>query len=344
MPWLCLIPLAIGALAKAPLVVLAPLLFLYAIYFEGQPPRRALRTALPSLIAGIALLVFLNAMNAKEWVGGGGSALHYAITQPFVWLHYARLFFLPIGLTADTDWQPFAHWYDTRAIAGYAFVVLLAVMFRLAVRRSRVPIAFGLSCFVIALIPTSLFPLAEVANEHRIFFAYIGAVLALAAAIPRRALAAVAVALLVANAVGTHVRNEAWATEETLWGDVIVKSPGNGRAWMNYGLTQMAKGDYAAAKASFDRSALLTPNYSILEINQGIVTGALGDAKAAEAHFLRALALNSDANAHYFYARWLVERGRVAEAVPHVRAAIQQSPAFADANDLGTRLGITHGR
>jgi tetratricopeptide (TPR) repeat protein len=336
---LCLIPLAIGALAKAPLVVFAPLLFLYAMYFEGQPPRRALRTALPSLIVGIALLVFLNAMNAKEWVGGGGSALHYAITQPFIWLHYARLFFLPMGLTADTDWQPFAQWYDTRAVAGYAFVVLLLV----AIRRARGPVAFGLAWFAIALIPTSLFPLAEVANEHRIFFAYIGAVLALTAALPRRALAPVAIVLLLANAIGTHVRNEAWATEETLWGDVIVKSPGNGRAWMNYGLTRMAKGDYAAAKASFDHAALLTPNYSILEINQGVVSGAMGDTKSAEAHFLRALVLNSDANAHYFYARWLVEQGRAAEAMPHVRAAIAQSPAFADANDLGARLDIALG-
>jgi tetratricopeptide (TPR) repeat protein len=336
---LCLIPLAVGALAKAPLVVFAPLLFLYAMYFEGQPPRRALRTALPSLVVGIALLVFLNAMNAKEWAGGGGSALHYAITQPFIWLHYARLFFLPMGLTADTDWQPFAQWYDTRAVAGYAFVVLLLFV----IRRARGPIAFGLGWFAIALIPTSLFPLAEVANEHRIFFAYIGAVLALAAAIPRRALVPVAMVLLLANAIGTHVRNEAWATEETLWGDVIVKSPANGRAWMNYGLTRMSKGDYAGAKASFDHAALLTPNYSTLEINQGIVAGALGDAKSAEAHFLRALVLNSDANAHYFYARWLVEHGRAAEALLHVRAAIEQSPAFADANDLGARLDVVLG-
>jgi tetratricopeptide (TPR) repeat protein len=336
---LYLVPLAIGALAKAPLVVFAPLLFLYAMYFEHQPPRRALRTALPSLILGIALLIFINAMNAKEWVGGGGSAFHYAITQPFVWLHYARLFVLPIGLTADTDWTTFAQWYDTRALAGYAFIALLIF----AIRRARPAVAFGLAWFAIALIPTSLFPLAEVSNEHRVFFAFIGLVLALAAWLPQRTFAIVAIVALIANAIGTHERNKVWATEETLWADVVVKSPANGRAWMNYGLTQMAKGKYEEAKGDFEHAATFTPYYSILEINRGIVEGQLGDQREAEKHFQRALQLNPDANAHFFYARWLANHGRAPEAVTNVGIAVQQSPAFADAQILSLRLAVARG-
>jgi len=328
--WLYLIPLAIGALAKAPLVVFAPLLFVYAWLIEEQPPRRAARIALPSLIAGIALLIFLNAMNAPEWVGGGGSALHYAITQPFVWLHYARLFVLPIGLVADTDLQPFARWYDTRAVAGDAFVLLLLW----AMRKARAPIAFGLAWFAIALLPTSLFPLAEVSNEHRVFFAYVGAVLALVAWLPRRSLAPVMMVLIAANAIGTYARNRVWQSEATLWADVVAKSPANGRAWMNYGLTQMRLGDYAGARASYDRAAALTPNYSVLDINEGIVDAALGDPVSAERHFRRALELRADANAHFFYARWLVERGRASEALPHLRDALRISPAYADARSL----------
>lgn len=336
---LYLVPLAIGALAKAPLVVFAPLLFLYALLFESQPPRKALRTATPPLLLGIALLAFLNSMNAKEWTSGGGSRLEYLITQPFAWLHYARLFFLPVGLTADTDWRPFTHWYDTRAVAGYVFVALLVI----AIRRTQPAIAFGLAWFAIALIPTSIFPLAEVVNEHRIFFAYIGAVLALVVAIPPRARTAVMLAIIAANTIGTVARNRTWATEETLWADVVVKAPANGRAWMNYGLTQMAKGRYAAAQDCFARAAVLTPDYSILEINRGIVEGALGDAATAEAHFRRALSLNPDANAHFYFARWLVQQGRAGEALPHVREAVRLSPAFAEANELAVRLDVARG-
>jgi tetratricopeptide (TPR) repeat protein len=331
---LYLVPLAIGALAKAPLVVFAPLLFLYALLIERVPAKRAARIALPSLIVGIALLLFLNSMNSPHWTSGGTSSWNYIITQPFVWLHYARLFVLPIGLTADTDWQPFTHWYDTRAMAGYAFVI--AWIF--AMRRASAAVAFGLAWFAIALLPTSIFPLAEVANEHRIFFAYIGLVLALSTFIRTRTVAACAIALLIAHTIGTHQRNEIWKNEATLWADVVVKSPANGRAWMNYGLTQMASGKYAEAKASFDRAEAYTPNYATLEINQGIVDGALGDQVSAERHFRRALALKADHDGHFFFARWLVERGRGPEALTHLRTAVQLSPGAPRQRALCARL------
>lgn len=332
--FLYLVPLAIGALAKAPLVVFAPLLFCYALWIEGQPPKRALRIALPSLILGIALLIFLNSMNAPEWVGGGGSAWRYAITQPFIWLHYARLYVLPIGLTADTDWQPFVHWYDTRAVAGYAFIALLIF----AIRRAPAVVKFGLVWFAIALLPTSIFPLAEVANEHRVFFAFIGLVLVTATFLRTRAAIVIAALLLLVHAYSTHARNEVWRTEESLWSDVVAKSPANGRAWMNFGLTQMSKGQFAAAKQSFDHAATLTPNYSTLEINRGIVEGALGHDAEAERHFERALQLNADHNAHFFYGRWLAQRGRRSEALLHVREAARMSPGFADARELLQQL------
>jgi len=339
---LYLIPLAIGALAKAPLVVFAPLLFFYVLCIEKQPARAAVRAMLPPLILGVALLVFLNSMNAPEWVGGGGSRYHYLITQPFIWLHYFRLFFLPMGLTADTDMGTFAHWYDTRAVAGYAFVALLVFWMR---RTTSRPVVFGLAWFAIALLPTSIFPLAEVANEHRIFFAYIGLVLAVVCwaveyvrDVSDDTVAGIAVVILIAHAAGTHARNETWKTEASLWADVVQKSPGNGRAWMNFGLTQMGKGDYLGAKNSFDRAATFVPNYSVLEINEGIDVAALGDQVEAERHFRRALSLNPDANSHFFYARWLVQQGRAPEAIPHVRDALRISPALSDARWLLLRL------
>ena len=53
----------------------------------------------------------------------------------------------------------------------------------LAVRskKTRV-IGFGLLWFLMALLPTSLFPLAEVMNDHRTFLPYIGLVIAMAGA------------------------------------------------------------------------------------------------------------------------------------------------------------------
>lgn len=369
---LYLLPIVFGALAKAPVVVFAPLLMVYVFLFSDEPRswRRALRSALPSLVTGIALLWFLNSMNAKEWVSGGGSKLHYAITQPFVWLHYARLFFLPVGLTADTDWRPFAHWYDTRAVVGLVFVLaLLAAIHRLGLKREQRAIAFGLGWFAIALLPTSsFFPLAEVANEHRIFFPYIGLTFAVVhgawlatrslaersrASVPdgpagkARAILLAAglgsVLVIAMHVTGTRARNETWRTEESLWRDTTEKSPANGRALMNYGLTQMAAGKHAVAKSYFERALIFTPNYSTLQINLGVVNSSLGQKAAADAHFRTAIRLSDDFDGHYFYARWLAHNGRGPEAADHLGVALVRGPGTPEARSLAMSLEAARG-
>lgn len=371
---LYLLPLAIGALAKAPVVVFAPLLMAHVYLFSDEPRswRRAFRAALPSLVTGIALLIFLNSMNARDWSSGGGSKLQYALTQPFVWAHYARLFILPFGLTADTDMGLFQHWYDTGAILGFVFVlVLLWSIHRASKVRDQRPIAFGLAWFAIALIPTSsFFPLAEVANEHRVFFAYIGLALAFVVALslvtrqmadrvreerlndaPRanraREIEVVAalgmVAIIVAHVLGARARNETWRTAETLWKDTAEKSPRNGRALMNYGLTQMSQGKYAIARSYFERALVFNPNYATLRINLGVVDGALGRQEAAEEHFRAAIRLKDDANGHFFYARWLAQNGRGPEAIVHLTRALTIAPGSPDVRALTMRLHAARG-
>ena len=210
-----------------------------------------------------------------------------------------------------------------RHLPGLLFVaLLLRVLWSASKTPSFRPVAFGIAWFGLALLPaSSIFPLAEVANEHRVFFPYIGLTLAVVWGLAllaqrwfdtrprvrpaigpsrRRGPALVAVA---GNAVGTYERNKVWRTEETLWRDVTEKSPANGRGLMNYGLTQMSQGKYAEAKRLFDRAAFYLPNYANLEINLGIVTDRLGRPEAAEPHFTRALQLQPDDPAPHSFMR-----------------------------------------
>ena len=358
--YLYLIPMMVGALAKNQAVIFAPLFFVYLILFEqglSVPDlfaRRswrgvgaALLKSLPALVAGAAVLASVEAMNAAAANYGGGGRLAYFQTQLFVWLHYGRLFVLPIGLTADTDWRPITNWYDTRVIAGLFFVALLVRVLWSASRTQPFrPVAFGLSWFGLALLPaSSVVPLAEVANEHRVFFPYVGLTLAVvwglaltaarwSDARPRLrpvigpALCAVALLFIAGNAVGTYVRNTVWRSEETLWRDVTEKSPANGRGLMNYGLTQMSQGRFVEAKQYFDRALVYNPNYASLEINLGIVNDRLSGPAVAEPHFVRAMQLQPNDPASYtFYARWLVQRGRTNEAILLLQRAISLSPA-----------------
>jgi protein O-mannosyl-transferase len=348
-----------------PVVVVFPLLvFAYRILFEDTGPRRrgrAARAALPALVATV-LLAWLHArMTPSHFNPGGPPTFNYLITQPYVALRYFGAFLLPVGLSADTDLLPFATFADPRAWLGCAFLaVLLATAWAAARRRAAAPAAFGLLWFVIGLLPTSLFPLAEVENDHRLYLPFVGLVLAAAAAaglalrtaehaFPRRRVAAVALAVaagvLVASAWGTHERNRVWRDELSLWRDVANKSPGNGRGWMNYGLAQMASGRLDAAMACFDRAMKLVPEYSYLYVNRGIALAAEGRTAAAEASFRTGVRLaGASAEPYYYYARFLRDQGRPAEALATVRRAIAVSPAHLESRHLLLELLAQAGR
>jgi tetratricopeptide (TPR) repeat protein len=350
-----LLPMAIGALAKIPAVLFGPLLFAWVLLRSRgnggardwtAELRQAAVAAAPALVTGGLLFLFVESMAVPGATYGGGDRLDYARTQLWVWVVYLRMFLLPVGLTADTDLALITTWTDPRLLMGGLVLGALAAMGWRAARSERAwPVAFGLSWFAIGLTPTSsVIPLAEPMNEHRVFLPYIGLCLALvwAARIALEAgftryrlrpavRTAVSVGLcgllLEAHVLGTHVRNQVWRTHEGLWADVTRKSPRNGRAWMNYGLPLMARGQYHQAKAAFLRALELAPNYSLVEINLGIVSAAMGDHVAAERHFRRALTLTPmGSEGHYYLARWLVERGRAPEAMAHVREATRLSP------------------
>lgn len=350
---LYLIPIAIGALAKAQIAIFAPLLLIYLIFIEGRSARKRETWAaiVPSLVAGTALLFFLNKLNAPEWIPGGTSKWHYFLTQGMAWAHYTRLFFIPVGLTADTDWTPFENWYDSRAIAGFVFVALLIALIRYLSRRDGMrPAAFALSWYAIALVPTSsIYPLAEVVNEHRVFLPYIGLALAVVFCLDnvlaqyRRTFFVIVFAAIVALGVGTWVRNEAWATDESLWRDTVQKSPANARALFSYGLTQMTKGHYAIAKRYYERAEKVYPDYPTLEINMGILEGAISNQAAAEKHFKHALEISDDADGHYYYGRWLVSAGRAPEAVSELTTASRIDAARPEPRLLLMKLSAAAG-
>jgi Flp pilus assembly protein TadD len=153
-----------------------------------------------------------------------------------------------------------------------------------------------------------------------------------------------ALLILGGHAVGTSQRNTVWRSETTLWRDVTEKSPANGRAWMNYGLTHMAQGKYAEAKRLFEHARIYAPNYAHLETNLGIVTDRLGEPALAELHFRRALHLQPDfVGGHYYYAQWLVRQARSEEALGPLQRAIALSPGVSQARTLLMHLYAAKG-
>jgi len=264
---LYLVPVLVCGLAKPLTVMFAPLLLIFILFFEEELsvgdlfrtrnlPRvgSALLRTSPAFISGGLLFAFLSRMASDSLIYADVDRWTYLITQPFVWLHYFRLFVFPRGLTADCDWRFLESWQDPRFLYGTLFILgLAAAIWLLAGSRRLRPVAFGLGWFAVALLPTSsIVPLSEVYNEHRVFFPYVGLAFAFAwlagsglyrlARQGRGARYAIivtasllATGIVAAHGFGTHVRNRVWRDDLTLWGDVATKSPRNGRGLMNYG-------------------------------------------------------------------------------------------------------------
>lgn len=339
---LYLLPAAAGQISKPPALIFPALLILYIRASENRRWRDALRDAIPATAAAAAIGALTAAMTPATFSGGAASRWNYWITQPYViWRQFTNVL-APAGLSADTDLTAFTRIGDPRAVWGILFVAALgAAGVRLLGRSRTAPVGFGILWFLLANVPTALYAVAEVENDHRAFFPFAGLAIALGWAVallwtraqslfPRPALAAACAGLTLAAGLGwaTHARNEVWRNEASLWRDVTEKSPHNGRGLMNYGLTLLAAGDSEGALKYFEQARLYTPNYYILEINLGVAAGSLGRDVEAEAHFHRAQSLApGDSLPNYYYARWLGSKGRIEEALNRANQAMRANPA-----------------
>ena len=351
--YLYVLPAAVAILAKPTAAIFAVLFAIFRLLFPGEKIKRhgfaCFLEIVVSLLICLAMLLFVRHMTPHTWVAGAANAHNYLITQPYVALLYLKTFLWPKGLSADYDLNPFTTTDDPRFWAGFAFIIFFtACAIGAAFFKKTRLIGFGLLWLLIALLTTSLLPLAEVMNDHRTFLPYVGLAIAIAAAAAllmarldrqrswTRIAAISAVALfLCANGYATFQRNKVWTSEETLWRDVVLKSPGNGRGLMNYGNTLMAKGDYEGALDYFHRAQVLTPFYPVLFINLAIAEDATKQSAAAEQHFKDALRLApASPDSYTYYARYLLSHSRADEARAFVQSALALSPTDLTARDL----------
>ena len=357
--FLYLIPVAFGALAKIPAIMFAPILLVYIILFEKKvsffqllQKRHSkvllsiLKMVLPTFVFCTGVYFFIHKMDPETWTAGGLSRYHYLITQPYVILHYVKTFFFPLWLSADTDWVTFDTILNLKAILGFLFIALLFLVAVLSSNYPKLrPVSFGIFWFFFALIPSSsVIPLAEVMNDHRLFFPYVGLVLAVCwliyifiSGIIKNGVSGKIIfggiiffcmLFLGAYAYGTRQRNKVWATDETLWKDVTEKSPGNPRGLMNYGLVLMARADYDGAEKYFRKGIEQWPYYAYLHINMGILKGATDHEAEAETYFKNAIKFRSDLpECYYYYAEFLQKQNRIDEAIPMLIKTLQLSQA-----------------
>lgn len=361
---LYILSMVIGIWTKQTALMFVPILFVYIILFEEKIQINDLKNwfikifkvmAIPTILGGGLFLFNQLYLTPSSTVSTNFQVtkFEYISTQFYVMVHYLGNFILPTSLSADPDLEIIKPFYDKRILLGVLVaLIMLVIAFKTSRNKKTLPIAFGILWFFIASLPTSLVPLFQIANDHRMFFPFIGIFIAIGWAVflyvnsaTRKGIKygslALVLVLTLSYSFGTYQRNKVWKNAETLWKDVTVKSPNNGRGLMNYGLSQMTLGNYTIAEKYFLDAQKIQPNYYILEINLGILYGALKNNQKAEAHFLKAISLNSSApSPEYYYARYLNENGQGRSAIKYLHKALQKSSSHIPSQMLLNAISV----
>ena len=356
--------MVIGIWTKQTAVMFVPILFVYIILFEEKIQINDLKNwfikifkvmAIPTILGGGLFLFNQLYLTPSSTVSTNFQVtkFEYISTQFYVMVHYLGNFILPTSLSADPDLEIIKPFYDKRILLGVLVaLIMLVIAFKTSRNKKTLPIAFGILWFFIASLPTSLVPLFQIANDHRMFFPFIGIFIAIGWAVflyvnsaTRKGIKygslALVLVLTLSYSFGTYQRNKVWKDAETLWKDVTVKSPNNGRGLMNYGLSQMTLGNYIIAEKYFLDAQKIEPNYYSLEINLGVLYGALKNNQKAEAHFLKAISLNSSApSPEYYYARYLNENGQGKSAIKYLHEALQKSSSHIPSQMLLNTISV----
>jgi protein O-mannosyl-transferase len=348
------LPCIIGFFVKEPTLMFVPLLLVYKLLFEQNLSAKewftkfsktwsGFRQILIPLLISIVIFTISRIYTPVIWQSGGASTVKYLLTQPFVLFHYTYNFILPVNLVIDTDWTMVSSYRDDRVVAGLLFVFgLLYIAYKNSFNAHTRLITFGICWFFIALLPTSsIFPFAEVLNDHRTFFPYIGFFIGLACffrnliqekiflqqGLGKTAIVSIAASIIIGHSYGTYQRNKVWQTEESIWKDATIKAPNNGRTWMNYGLVFMQQGDFTEALNNFNKTASLLPAYPYVFVNIAIAQSKLGDIITAEMNFKKAISLgNLIPDCYTYYGRFLLEQNRLTDAITILEQGLQLSP------------------
>ncbi len=359
-----LIPFIVGLMVKEPTIMLTPLAFLYVYIFEQNAEINrffkkdnwlkiwaAFKSTGVMWILSIAFYILSQKSLPESWQASAFTTTQYLFTQPFVMVRYMVMFFFPYNLSADSDWGliPLT---DERTIVGLLIIfVLLVWSFRQLKPEGKKIEAFGIFWFFLTLLPSSsVFPLGEVTNDHRVFLPFLGLYISLAAALYRfglkhqffinQKIKQVGILLIFLcvysfHAYGTIQRIEVWNDDESLWKDVTIKSPNNGRGMMNYGLALMKRGKLEEAEKYFIKAIEKAPGYSLAYINLAICQNSMGKVAEVESHYQKAITLSPyNFNGYFYYGQWLLAQGRNNEAITNLEIALEMAHSLLNARYL----------
>jgi tetratricopeptide (TPR) repeat protein len=330
-------------MVSAPLLVLLyDRTFVAGTFRSAWQQRRGYYAA---LAATWVLLVWLVASSGGARGGAAGTAAGitpwtYALTQCEAIGLYLKLSLWPDPLVLDYGTAVATS--PLQVLPQGLLVVALVVGTLIALRRRPVWGFLGAWFLAILAPSTSFLPLVtQTIAEHRMYLPLAAVVVAgvlLAHRWLGRAGVPVGLALAVACASLTFLRNQDYRSAISIWEDNVQKVPGNARAHSNLGLALGAEGRTDEAMASLREAIRLQPDIPFAHYNLGLAFSRLNRDGEAVPQFEDELRLQPA-----YTPAWgdlglsLYQLGRRDEAVAAYEKALRFKPDYPEALE---RLGV----
>jgi len=186
----------------------------------------------------------------------------YLLTQTHVLWTYLRLLVWPVGQNIDYDY-PITHSLDLpTAVLGLGLAGILGLGAWLW-KRNRLA-SFGIFWFFITLsLESSVFPIADVIFEHRLYLPMFGFVFFTAACfsqlVSKSSYKFLLIAILLIFAFLTFHRNLLWSDRINFLRDVAAKSPNKARVHNSLAIAYAEEGAYGPALSALQRAIELDP-------------------------------------------------------------------------------------
>ena len=206
------------------------------------------------------------------------SRTEYLFTQFRVILKYIQLLLLPVNQALDYDFSISESFLNRRVFVSFLVILIIFIIAVFSYRKKHL-VSFGILWFFITLaVESSILPIKDVINEHRLYLPMLGFSLIFVTLIwdyfSHRSLLAVLVffiTIILIYGLATYKQNKAWESKLSLWLDNTSKKPHNARAHNNLGSTYITLGDYQKAEASYQEAVRLKPDYLEALYNLGNV-------------------------------------------------------------------------
>jgi tetratricopeptide (TPR) repeat protein len=286
-----LLAFALALLSKAVALTL-PLMLLFYCWCRcdrDHGRERSLARAFPGLlpywiVAGAYAILYRGILvQTGQGLYEVRDPLSQVATQCKAIVHYLKLAMLPVTMSVQPQFSESVGLLDGPAWSA-CLVGASLVVGSVALRRWNSMVFFGTIWFFVALLPVLTIPLNVLVNDHRLYLALLGPVIALSSLLDRAPGRWLVFCLAGLFAILTHQRDGVWRDEISLWSDAARRGPAMPAAHYNLAYALHQDGELERAALSYQAATRLDPSYVRAHVNLGALYRQAGaTAKALEA-------------------------------------------------------------